>query len=408
MADTVTTMKLWRSAETTSCFAAANGVGLVPYMVLPYLTAIQMGSFGLTAAQAGKLSSSELGALSFAALLLVCFIHRVSLRLIAGIGVMIAISGNILTALFADSYETILICRIIAGIGCGFALAAGNAVLSKSSNPEEVYSRVAVYTAVLLTIYFVVIPMVVRSFGHAGFFLLIALQMTLTTPLLLRLPTSKAANARSEPICLPMKPSNMRSWAGTGIFIASFIFLLRDTVAWAFAERVGTGLGLSAETLGTVFATNALVSISGGIFAALIGLRWGWTVAVGFGVTATGLATVAIVQTQSVAVYSGLVVVWSGLMLFTMSYVMGLAARLDTTGRLPAAVGGAMQMGIAAGPFVGGAIIERWGQQGLGWVMLAMVAASGFLAILSARQADRYSRDEKTTPYDERLAGKFS
>lgn len=407
MADTVPTMKLWRSAETTSCFAAANGVGLVPYMVLPYLTAIQMGSFGLTAAQAGKLSSYELGALSFAALLLVCFIHRASLRLIAAIGVTIAISGNILTALFADSYETILICRIAAGVGCGFALAAGNAVLSKAANPEEVYSRVAVYTAILLTAYFITIPMIIRLFDYKGFFLLIALQMSFTIPLLLRLPSRRDANAGPNRICLSTKPSSMRSWAGTGLFMAAFIFLLRDTVAWAFAERVGTGLGLSAETLGTVFATNALISISGGIFAALIGLRWGWTAAVGFGITATGLTTVAIVQTHSAVVYSGLVIVWSGLMLFTMSYVMGLAARLDTTGRLPVAVGGSMQMGIAAGPFVGGEIIERWGQQDLGWVMLAMVAASGSLAILSARQADRYGRCKKTEPHDEYFVRKF-
>ena len=62
--------------------------------------------------------------------------------------------------------------------------------------------------------------------------------------------------------------------------------------------------------------------------------------------------------------------------LFTLPYVMGSAAALDTSGRWVAAATGTATIGTALGPALAGIVATRFGYPVLSWFALACTACA--------------------------------
>ena len=82
--------------------------------------------------------------------------------------------------------------------------------------------------------------------------------------------------------------------------------------------------------------------------------------------------------------------------IFTHTFLFGLLARLDTSGRSVAATPAMMMIGSCSGPAVGGIIVSTWSYEGLGWA--AAVASSIALVLLTLLKLQLQARPAQLAP----------
>ena len=169
-----------------------------------------------------------------------------------------------------------------------------------------------------------------------------------------------------------------------------FIFFTRDTLVWAFAERAGVRVGLSQEEIGLVFSAHAVLGLLGPMIVAIIGTRFGRMLPVIFGILITGMITYNISQTNNQFNYTIMVLIWTSMHFFTLSYLMGMAAAVDNKGRVIAAAGGAMMIGNTVAPTTAGYLIEWRGYVALGWFTIVAVLITAMLAYWLVSYLDKY------------------
>ena len=357
------------------CFASTWGIALLIVDLLPFVVGTYIGLMGFSEAQAGSLVSVELLAIGITSFLLAPWINKVPVRLVF-IGALIAATGNA-ACLFGDSYGYILQCRLFAGIGCGLLMAIGNSIIASYPEPDRLYGQMTTLTVVMMLILFNIIPAVTAEWDHKGLFGLMVLTMLVLMPLMLLLPHDVDASKSKDTL------EGIKALASLPAVIALmmiFTFFTRDTLVWAFAERAGVRVGLSQEEIGLVFSAHAVLGLLGPMIVAVIGTRFGRMFPVIFGILITGMITYNISLTNNQLNYIIMVLIWTSMHFFTLSYLMGSAAAVDNKGRVIAAAGGAMMIGNTVAPVTAGYLIEWKGYAALGWFTIVAVLITAVLA----------------------------
>ena len=153
------------------------------------------------------------------------------------------------------------------------------------------------------------------------------------------------------------------------------LLFFSDGLVYPFAERIGRALDMG-RALDVLLALGLGVGVLGALAAERLGGRFGNIRPLLVGAWGTALAGLAVVSATG-PVSFGLAVSAKNLtVFFFFPFLLGAAAVRDPSGRGVAAVTGAIPLGIAIGPFVGGMLVERWGFPVLGWVGVALVAVA--------------------------------
>ena len=111
--------------------AAAQTLGYLGWTSSPIIIGGLIDVLGMTASAAGILVTSELAALAIASWVSAGAVGKYSRRIIGFTGAGLAFLGHALSSLIPP-FEVLLLLRILAGIGQGITLAAGNAVAAGS------------------------------------------------------------------------------------------------------------------------------------------------------------------------------------------------------------------------------------------------------------------------------------
>ena len=117
-------------------------MALLGYSVLvgiPVISTAWVDQFGFTDIQVGRLAGADLGGLTLGSIFASLFIQRISRRILALIGIMLAVVGNLL-CLCTVEYEMVLITRIIAGTGSGVYTAIAIATLGATTKPAKSFN----------------------------------------------------------------------------------------------------------------------------------------------------------------------------------------------------------------------------------------------------------------------------
>jgi predicted MFS family arabinose efflux permease len=372
-----------------AAFAAAYGIGLLTLLALPFLVGAAMTSLSLDPARAGLLGTVEFVGIMLASLAVSPLMGRVNRRRIAYIGGAIALCANLASALL-DSYAELILLRPLAGVGAGLAMACGNATVSNSKNPERFASHMSVLCVVLMVGVMLLFSRLSGTFGLTGIYLACAGIIVLMGGLLHKLPGHAAAvghefvaehDARGHILKLP----------GFMMLAAFFAFSLRDTMAWAFLERIGSEVGYASESIGNLLSVQAVLGIFGPITASLIGSRFGLRAPVTFGIFVSGLATYIVSQSADARwSYTIFVMFMPGTYFFALAYLTALAAELDEKGRVVAASGSALMAGVSVGPVFGGKLIAASGDYRLvGWATIGCILLTFLFVLLPLRTIHR-------------------
>ena len=365
-------------------FSAVYGVGLAPLLVLPFVFSAMIDGLKISNAQAGTLITYELCAMCIGSLAVAPLIDRLSRRSVAGFGALLAILGNIVLV-FVSEYNLILASLLTAGVGYGLALAAGNATVAASDQPERDYNHVVLLGTLLMVALLLLFPWIMSVWLHQGVFGGLAVVHLLMLLGIFKLPNDVPIEAKEN----TGSGSNVLfSLASIAVIGMVFFYFARDTMVWVYAERIGSvRLGLSSDTVSLLFGGHGALSLLGPIIVLVIAQRFGKLVPLMAGIVLTGLITITVNYTQNIPVYSAMVLIWSIGHFFTYSCMMGLASSIDESGRVVAAAGGAVLAGNAVAPAFAGYMVDLGGYSYLGIGLIVAVGFTAFCAWLAIRSA---------------------
>ncbi|MDI5922866.1 MFS transporter [Halomonas sp. LR5S13] len=357
-----------------SAFSAAYGVGLLPLLALPFLISAIIADLGLNEAQAGYLMSAEFLLTMVASLIVAPLMGRAPRRTLALVGALVAILANLGSAMVTE-VTTLAILRCVAGAGAGLALACGNACVSSAKDPDNIAGYMNVLFVALMIVVMLVFARTMASSGLSGLYYSLAVTQALMVLFMLKMPQRAAITEAMKQAQSILPNSKMLSAAAVCMMLATFLFSMRDTMGWAFVEQVGIRVGYDGESLGMLFSLQAFVGLAGPLLVTLIGSRFGLSKPVIIGILMCGGSSLGYVLGEaSIVMYTTGVMMIAFTYFYTLAYLTSLAASLDREGRVVAACGSFLTLGIAIGPAVSGTLIAIGGYALTGWAIAIAVA----------------------------------
>jgi len=336
-------------------------VAQLSYNALPQLLDPIKSEFGLSDTVVTRLYGYELFVFALVALGVAGPLARVSRVRVAILGGSIAVASGIAASL-TDSYSTLVVCRLMLGMGGALVGAAGTAAASSSTDPERVFAVMIIGSSVILALEPALLERVALGpHGLDGGFIGLALVTALLMPLLLwLLPPKKSESVdHSSPWSALLDAPNR--WIALAAMLALFIYETGQGGIWTYMAELGERAGLEGQSFGNVLSGVQLMGLIGSFLAIWVGDRFGfkWPILLGVGVNVA--AAVGLGINTNPHVYVLLNVTWYAAYYFVVPYVLGLMAKLDDLGRWAVAVDAMWWLGDAAGPPVAGIIVERAG-----------------------------------------------
>jgi len=367
-----------------SSFAAISGVGLLSYAALPFLFSSTMTNLDLNEENVGILYSLEFIAAALSSIIIAPKIGRINRTKIAFIGAFIVIAGNLVSGLWSN-YEFLLLIRPITGIGAGLTLASGNATIANAKHPTKIAGMMNVLFVAMLALLMLYLSYLDQYWGIQGIYFGLA-AMTFSFLFFLRLMPQRSTQYDSETVSTKINSTGLFSIAGITILAVFFMFTLRDSMAWSFATNIGNVVGYSSNEMGQLLSLQGFIGLVGPIITAIIGFKFGVRFPLLLGIIFAGLTSYAIFLSPELPyLFRGSVLVWTAGYFFAISYLTAYAATLDRDGRIVAASGSAMVLGVAAGPALSGYLITKGGYDLGSWATLVLVVSMSIAAIVSLK-----------------------
>ncbi|MFC6205819.1 MFS transporter [Psychrobacter urativorans] len=352
--------QLYLNREVLGPFAAIYGVGFAPLLILPFLFTAIISYFSISEAQAGVLVSTELGAMCLGSLLIATVVDRFPKKYVAVFGTALAVIGNLLF-MSSTTLMTSYAYLVIAGLGYGIALAAGNAaVAALGARSSDIFNKVVLLGTFMMILLLNIFPRIIVAWSLPGALIGLAVLHCLLIPLLLAIPTSTHAEAaqssHDSKYAILFKPLSI------AIILMMFCYFVRDTMVWVFAENIAnTRLGIAPENIGFLFSIHGATSLLGPLLLIWMMRRISQQKLLLMGIIVTGIISMVVSQTQSVFWFSSMVILWSTAHFFTYSCVMGFAAAADPKGVVAAVAGAAVMGGTAVAPAIAGYAMDSGG-----------------------------------------------
>jgi len=380
---------------------AASGVGYLGSAGAPVIVSALIES-GLDYQQAGDLGTIELTMLAITSMIVLPYITRVSHRLLAVGGAVIAAAGLVISVLSVD-YSMMVIGRLITGAGSGFAISGANAAVAARKDAERIFALIWTMGGGITAALSINLPTLVEGGNYPmGFGVLLVLClvglpfMVWVPPKPVRTdPESIDSNVEgsadlSAPSRDSVKPFGVLSlMALFGIFIYS----LAEQALWNFGYQLPIDNGIDEETVSWVLGFTVLMGLGGGAIAAGLGTRFGRVAPIIAGslFSLAGRWIYMGAGTPEWLFAGGLL--WGIGFYFIGPYQSGLLAAIDRRGLAAVAAGGIMNFGYALGPSIAGRTLQNLDANALLSVIVGVTALSLVVTLPLAIRTERMGRD---------------
>jgi predicted MFS family arabinose efflux permease len=361
-------------------FAGALGIytaGGLFWAFLPFFVGLQVGTGGMTPAEAGTLGSAYLAGFSLASITGLWWVPRFNWRITIAAAVAIVVLG-LLALAEAAAYGISIASVFVIGLMMGGIWSIAYRIFAATTNPDRSFATaiVVAYSGLALVSY-VVGQFVVPDHGLRGSAYLLSAVIVVLGFSTLLVPAGLDTGA-AHSTAISYRPTRRAATALLGILVTGFAF----AAVWAFAERIGVGAGFGASGISPVVASNLLASAAGSVLATVLGIRLGRRRTLVGGMALMAAAILSLSWSETYWIYA-LGIVGLGFTIgFVLPYQMGTLAALDAEGRFVVLIAAAQGIGSAAGPALGGAAIAAGGVQSL-VVTATLAVALGVILFLS-------------------------
>jgi predicted MFS family arabinose efflux permease len=387
-------------ANTTSSaitLSICHMAGMIDLAALPLWIGSLMNFYGLTAPQAGVVVTTFLAAVVAASVIFAPMFNRLPHRAFVPGGFAIAACAFFACSLLhapAGSVYPFILLHAVAGLGAGGALSVTHGAIGRTANPHRLFGIVNIAMGALAIVMFATVPALIAHLGGQVLFQAMAATMALASLVaLMRFPASRTEPRETARPAAGQAHAPLPRAAWLTIVVIVCLALNQATV-FSFVERIGVLRDFGLDNVQLILVVMGFVNLAPGLLAALLQKRLS-PIAVGIaGPILQAVLALTLTGSSSFASYAVPAVFYVSLVIFTHTFLFGLLARVDTTGRAVAATPAMMMFGSAIGPALGGLIASTIGYHGLGW-STAVFATIAVLAMLLVRK--ELARTPETT-----------
>ena len=355
--------------------------GMIDMVALPLWIGGLMQHYRFSPQEAGVTVSLFLLGMVVASAVLAPLFNRLARRpiVVAGFTVAAACFALMARQPIGDASVSLLApLHALAGLGAGCGLSLVHGSIGRTDNPHRMFGLVNLAVATLGIGVFATVPGLVAQHGASMLFLVFAAAMGLAAfASLVGFPDVGDA--------APLPADGARSGNAARLIwipIAVVICLtLNQAMVFAFVERIGAARGFGDGNVQAVLVTLGFVNLLPGPLAAWMQHRIS-PLAVGVaGPICQAALALTLSNSPMFAPYALAVALYVSMVIFTHTFLFGLLARLDPSGRAASATPAMMMVGSCLGPAVGGFIVSGFGYAGLGWAACVVAAVAVMLML---------------------------
>jgi predicted MFS family arabinose efflux permease len=378
----------WPTAPPDGLLAAAllaflATAGFFYVNIMAALVAGLVDGLGFTESDAGRVGSLNIYGAAFGALIAIAIVGRVRWRAFA-IFALIALMTIDALSIFVVTPKALMAMRFLHGSVGGLLVGVAYSVFARTRTPDRVFGMLLVIQYGLGGLGIMLLPRLVPLYGHAVLFIaLIAFSFVtfLMLPFLDSYPRGR--------ILRPVAADGIR-WGLLAATVASvFLFQAGNMALAVYLIPLARHFGLGTEYASTALGLATWVGIAGCAAVVVFGTRFGrtWPLAVGAVLTVAGSLAFHWSASPTVYLLANCVtsITWS----FVISYLLGMCAEFDQTGRTAALGGFLSKLGLASGPFVAAWLLESGDYTALINISAIVLAMSVPVMFVPARTLDR-------------------
>jgi MFS family permease len=329
---------------------------LVGYGVLvgiPVISTAWVTLLGFSDVEVGRVAGADLGGLSLGAVLTAVLIAKVNRRLLAVIGLSLAVLANGLCIGLTD-YDQVLWLRLLSGIGSGIYTAVAVSALGASSKPARAYNAMLFAFAFSQALEMHFLPQLSMS----GIYTVFIVCFLLTLPFIGWLPTQASASpTQTDAPDTALAKLDIPAYVPWLCLTAMVITYINIGAYWTYIELAAAADQATPEWVGNVLTWASFCSLMGCLFATILSNRYGLlrpllvtlaTMTFIVGMLANGITDKNIL----ISVFS-----FNCLWIFIDVYQMSTIANVDKTGRFASLMPGAQWLGQIIGPNMAASIL---------------------------------------------------
>lgn len=359
-------------------------------VVQPMIVGGLVETLGFSERQAGIVASVELSGISLGLLILVGLVQRMPHRFLAGAAILVVILANLLSC-NVHQFSLMLPLRFAAGLGAAMALAVFLTMAASGKIPEKTFAVVNAVSIAYSGVLTPFAPAILAAWKLSGLFLTLAAVALLLSPVLAGVGLSGLRTQISlhGEINGTVLVRGLRRRVAMLLIMMMLVYSGHGAI-WAYQQRIGVGLGISAAEVGKWIGLSMLIGgVGGSILARALGLVLGrvWPQILSLGFSAVAALFLVLGTTPlAFAVASGLIAFsW----FYGLPYQMGLLSVFDPRGRANMAGVVMTTGGAAAGPAAAAVLIGHAGHAAIGSFAAACYGLSLILVLPAAIELAR-------------------
>ena len=270
--------------------------------------------------------------------------------------------------------------HLVAGIATGTALSVTHGTIGRSANPHRLFAMAGTALGIGAVIFYAAVPPAVAAQGGPALFLVFAGLMG-AAALACAFGFPHVATGGRAPSAAPLPRAAWCAILGVGCLA------LNQALTFSMLDRIGVLRGFGQDKVNGVLVVCGLVNL---LPAAVAGMLQKRLNPVRVAIVAAPLqAVLALVVTLSADFlpYALAGAIYPAVLIFTHTFLFGLIARLDPSGRALASTPAMMMTGSAIGPALAGSVAMRAGFGGQALLAILVGAAATLCFALVASRA---------------------
>lgn len=346
---------------------------------------------GLSEAQAGRIGSANIYGAAAGALLSVALVRRLPWRALSAL-CLAALVAIDLASILITSPALLLAVRLVHGVVGGVSVGTGLAVIARTASPDRGFGMLLFVQFGLGGLGVLVLPNLVPIYGTAPLFMALAAFSGVTLAMLPFLPDFPPVPPRVSSGALRSDKGGIEWRPFSLIMAAIFLFQAANMALLAYIFRLGLAYGLDRGHVSAVLGLATWVALVGPLAVVWLGGKWRRFALLAVAMLLTLVGNFAFHWSGNEAVFllanCATGITWG----FVIPYLFGMASSYDSAGQAAAFAGFVSKMGLATGPFVGGALLGT----NANYALLINIAVIGMAASMALMLGPARGLDDRT------------
>ncbi len=324
-------------------------IAIAILVIAPTVVGEMVTKQGIALDQAGYIISGELAGMALATLPAYYWLRRVSTRRALYVAI-IASSLLSITAFFHTvsgmEYQTILVLRFLAGIANGTIMMICFTTMGGMNNPDRAFGLHTLGQLTLSAVGLAVLPLLFAKTGLQALYLMMAVAILLVIPMVKNFPELNKLTPQD------IRPKSIEGnvlLEVLGLF-GIFLFYVSLSGVWTYAERIGVNAGIDQIAVGFVLSIATFFGIASAALSSFMGGRVNNLIPIIIGMLMLTLAVWLFSTELTYTTYFITAAIFKFGWTFVLTFLLGLLAKIDVSGRLVMSTFMIIGIGLAIGP----------------------------------------------------------